>query len=116
MKLTVLPQDEIDGIVEVMEHILKSDGSDKITVGGIKQHYQLTELQYQMIYDLCMPLIRKKHDKEEGWRGTYLALKSRIYAALRKDKNETADKVRTILQQSVYEPSKGKFSEEFKDD
>ena len=109
--MIVPPQDQIDKMAEIMEYLLKKEGNEKLTVGLVKQKYHLSEREYQMIYDLCMPLIRKKHSKEEGWRTTYLTLKSRIYAALRKDDNETAEKVRTILQQSFYEPSKNRASE-----
>ena len=98
--MVVLPQDQIDAMVEIMECILKTDGSSRVTVGDIKRKYKITEDEYQMIYDLCMPILRKKNTGDDNaWRTGYLSLKQRLYAMLRHDRSETANKIRIVLQQ-----------------
>lgn len=108
MDLKVLPQDQIDYIVMVMDYVLKHNGGERdkkakilqVTVGDIKSQFGLNEQQYQMIYDLCMPVFRKKsYASNDIWRTAYLALKQRLYRSLRDDESITAQKVLTILQQ-----------------
>ena len=65
--LIVLPQYDIDVINEVQDYILGHPG---VSVGDIKMKYNLTEAEYQMIFDLCMPSIRKRNT-ERYWIGRY---------------------------------------------
>jgi hypothetical protein len=55
MNLIILPQDQIDRIVEVSDFILKHSNT---TVGAIRKKFDLTIDEYNMIFDLCMPRIR----------------------------------------------------------
>ena len=55
MNLTILPQDQIDCIVEVSDYILKHA---TVTVSAIRKKFDITIDEYNMIFDLCMPRIR----------------------------------------------------------
>ena len=63
--LHVLPQEEIDIIVEVMDYYFKHPNR---TVGHIKEKFNLTEEEYQMIFFFCMPMIRYRNN-ERYWIG-----------------------------------------------
>lgn len=66
--IIVLPQFQIDGMVEVMDDILAHPY--KHTVDQIKQKYDLNEDEYHMIYDFCMPHERHR-SKERYWITRY---------------------------------------------
>ena len=65
--LIVGPPDQIAFINKVQDYIINHPG---VTVGSIKQRFNLTEDEYQMIYDYCMPCIRKRNT-ERYWIGRY---------------------------------------------
>lgn len=64
-RLHVLPQEEINIIVEVMDYYFKHPNR---TVGYIKEKFNLTEAEYQMIFCFCMPMIRYRNN-ERYWIG-----------------------------------------------
>lgn len=60
--MIVLPQDQIDKMKEIMDYLFKYQALT--TVGEVKKRYNLTNEEYEMIYDLCMPLIRENGVKK----------------------------------------------------
>ena len=67
MNMQVIPQAQIDEMVEVMDYIL---AHPSISVADIKKHFELTAEEYNMIFDLCMPSIRKGN-KTAYWKNRY---------------------------------------------
>lgn len=76
MQMVVLPQDQIDKMVEIMDTILKNP---RMTIGEIKTEFNLDSNEYEMIYSLCMPLIREANVKQ------YWAVKSHYYVRKMKE-------------------------------
>ena len=70
MNMIVLPQAQIDEMTEVMDYIL-AHPSD--TVIAIKNHFGLTNDEYNMVYDLCMPSVRKGN-KVAYWKNKYASV------------------------------------------
>ena len=95
-RLKHYPQDEIDGISKVMEYILAHQGQS-ITVGSVRKKFGLTREQYDMIYDLCLPLIRRWTNNDGYWKARYRRFKLRITTALRGDKSELGLKLKDVI-------------------
>ena len=93
---SVLPQHEIDDIVEVADYILSHQSSIK-SINEVKKKFGLTTEQYNMVYDFCMPLIRRWNVNEGYWNTRYKRFKMRIVTAIRMDKSELAEKIRRIV-------------------
>ena len=91
-----LSQADIDEIVGIMDTILKTQSTNH-SVLKIRQKHKLTSEQYNMVYDLCMPMIRKMGSSDSYWKARYGRFKMRIVAALRQDRSETAEKVREVI-------------------
>lgn len=72
--IIVLPQFQIDGMVEVMDYILQHPMA---TVGKIKNKFNLNEEEYQMIYDFCMPHERFRSN-ERYWITKYKGVLSAV--------------------------------------
>lgn len=94
--MIVLPQDQIDTMVKVLDVILHNELAGKLTVEDMKAKYNLTPEEYDMIYDLAMPFIRKQNEKGL-WKTRAHSFKNRIYTALIGDNSETATKVRRLI-------------------
>lgn len=94
--MIVLPQDQIDDMVKILDVILRNEFAGKLTVEDMKAKYNLTPEEYDMIYDLAMPLIRKQNEKGL-WKTRASSFKCRIYNTLIGDKSETAAKVRRLI-------------------
>lgn len=93
-----LSQADIDEISAIMDVILQREGSKtNNSVKNIRREYHLSSEQYNMAYDLCMPMIRKMSSNDGYWKLRYGRLRMRISAVLRKDTSETAEKVRKVL-------------------
>lgn len=60
--MTVLSQDEIDHLKEVMDDLLKQQYY--MSVAEFKLRWKLSSEEYEMVYDLCMPLIREANVKK----------------------------------------------------
>ena len=58
MSFTVIPPDEVEGVVVIIDDILKTQ--HRHPVGYYKKKYHLTEDEYQMIYNLVVPFMRNK--------------------------------------------------------
>ena len=83
--MTVLPKDQIDKMAQVMDDILKYPN---LSIGELRKRYNLTVEEFDMIYDLCMPLIRETNVKRY-WavKAHYYIRKMKEYLA-RKDLND----------------------------
>lgn len=93
---STLPQHEIDEIVKVADYILSHQSSIK-SISEVKKKFGLTTEQYNMVYDFCMPLIRRWNVNEGYWNTRYKRFKMRIVTAIRMDKSELAEKIRHIV-------------------
>lgn len=60
--MIVLPQYQIDEMKEIMDYLFKYQALT--TVESVKKKFNLTSEEYDMIYDLCMPLIRENGVKK----------------------------------------------------
>lgn len=72
--MVVLEHDQIERMANIMDVILKYPG---LTVGDIKKKYHLTSEEYDMIFDLTMPLIREMNVKRY-WASKYRHLVTKI--------------------------------------
>ena len=96
--IIVLPQFQIDGMVEIMDYIL---AHPMATVGKIKNKFDLNENEYQMIYDFCMPHERFRSN-ERYWitkyKGVLSAVEMQIGLAESKNrKTIKLDKLKEIV-------------------
>lgn len=96
MDMIVLPGDQLDKMVDVIECILSPKG---MNVAAIKKKFNLTSEEYEMIFDLAMPRIRHNNGNE-FWKNNYLALRNQIYERLREEEygNKLATDISAILQ------------------
>lgn len=94
--MIVLPQDQIDTMVKVLDVILRNELAGKLTVKDMKAKYNLTPEEYDMIYDLAMPLIRKQNEKGM-WKTRASSFKNRVYTALIGDKSDSAKTIRSFI-------------------
>ena len=74
--MKVLPQHQIDNMVVIMDDILRHPG-ECFTVGFFKKKYNLSDEEYNMIFDLTMPLIREINIKHY-WQAKYSSLVRRV--------------------------------------
>lgn len=88
VNMIVLPQDQIDEMKKIMDFILKNP---LVSVAEIKEHFDLLSEEYEMIFDLCMPSIRRKNS-EKYWRAKYSGVMSFLKEQLRKAIN-TGNKI-----------------------
>lgn len=100
--MIVLPQDQIDKMKEIMDYILRYDPIT--TVGEIKQKYQLTNDEYDMIYDLCMPLIRETGVKKY-WAIKYRSFVEELKRLIKNRKNLNENQFYTELRKIIYTKS-----------
>lgn len=94
--MTILPQDQIDVMVQLFDVLLRNELAGKKTVGELKEKYNLTSEEFDMIYDLAMPFIRKQNERSM-WKTRASSFKNRVYNTLIGDKSETAAKVRKLI-------------------
>lgn len=106
--MVVLPQDQIDDMNKIMDYILANNSNPNVSVADIKKKYKLTGPEYDMIYDLCMPLIRNRNTNDSFWRKQYLRLRLRVSATVRRNKSPLANKLRAVLtdDRAAYENDK----------
>lgn len=78
MNMQVLPQLQIDKMKKIMDDLLKNPTGK--TVADYKAQYKLTSEEYDMIYDLTLPIIRNENAKRY-WYTKFLGLKSCIESA-----------------------------------
>ena len=83
--MIILPGDQIDRMVEVMKAILRPGN---MTVARIKEKYHLSSEEYEMIFDLTMPLIQCGNSSER-WKIKYLELRNKIMERIRNEKKKT---------------------------
>lgn len=98
--IIVLPQFQIDGMVEIMDYILSHPAA---TVEKVKKKFNLNEDEYHMIYDLCMPQERNRCN-ERYWitkyKGLLCALDEAVgYAKDKKMNTIPVSKIEAIMKQ-----------------
>ena len=71
MNMIIIPQDQIDIMVKVIDDITKHPSGK--TVEWYKEHYELTSEEYEMIMELTMPFIRC-NGARSYWRERYREL------------------------------------------
>lgn len=90
--MTVLSEGQIELMTLVMDDILRYQG---VTVESIKKKYALTDEEYNMIFDLCMPNIRSN-----AWESTMKqadgTLKKEIRKVIRMKTITDSEKIRII--------------------
>lgn len=59
--MTVLEQDEVEQLCEVMNYILKCTNT---TVDKVKEKFHLEDDEYNMIMDISMPFLREANSKK----------------------------------------------------
>jgi len=101
--MIVLPQDQIDRMVEIMDMLLKYP---LMTVEDIKKRYKLSSEEYEMIFDLCMPLIRETNVKKY-WTLKYQAFIRELKALIFQRKYMTDIQFYKELRKLVYARSYG---------
>ena len=68
--MVILSADQTDRMVKVMDYIFKHSSDYRISVYQIRNKFHLTQDEYNMIFDLCMPFLR--HDSIVSyWRIRY---------------------------------------------
>lgn len=83
MNITLLPQDEIDLIVTIADFIIRYPS---MSDAEIKRKFHLTNEEYNMVFDLCMPKIRAG-SSSAYWRTKHHMLASRIKRVLDQSKS-----------------------------
>ncbi len=96
--IIVLPQFQIDGMLEIMDYILTHPGT---TVEKVKTKFDLNESEYGMIFDLCMPHERNRSN-ERYWitkyKGLLCALEEVVgYAKDKSMKTIPVNKIEAIM-------------------
>lgn len=79
--MTILKGVEIDRIVEVSDYIANL-ADYNVTVADIKEQFKLTNEEYDMIYDLTMPAIRRGNG-ERFYKFSYRNLEKEIDQIIR---------------------------------
>lgn len=72
--MVILPQDQIDSMVKIMDYMFKYP---RVSVYDVKQRFSLDDYEYEMIFDLTMPLIREANIKKY-WYTKYRGLVRKI--------------------------------------
>ena len=102
--MIVLPQDQIDKMKEIMDYLFKYQALT--TVGEVKKRFNLTNEEYEMIYDLCMPLIRENGVKKY-WAIKYQSFVQELKRLIKNRKNLTNNQFYSELRKIVYARSSG---------
>ena len=97
--MTVLSEDQITVMTMVMDDILKRHN---MSVQEIKNKYHLTDDEYNMIFDLCMPNIRE-NSWEAFWKQAYGSLRKEIRNVIRKTEITDSEKLQIIKGMCAYE-------------
>lgn len=95
--MTVLPGAQINFMVAVMDDLLKNPGKK---VADFKTKYNLTSEEFNMIYDLTMPLIRAKNGRQY-WASKYYELLEMMRRAVYNDQSKSAERIRAVLEASA---------------
>lgn len=107
--MTVLSEGQIELMTLVMDDILRYQG---VTVESIKKKYALTDEEYNMIFDLCMPNIRV-HSWESTMKQADGTLKKEIRKVIRMKTITDSEKIRIIKGMCDYsnQPKKAQNNE-----
>lgn len=102
--MIVLPQDQIDKMKEIMDYLFKYQALT--TVSEVKRRFNLTSEEYEMIYDLCMPLIRETGVKKY-WAIKYQSFVRELKTLIKNRKNLNNNQFYSELRKIVYARSSG---------
>lgn len=102
--MTVLTQDEIDHLTEMMDDLFKQQYV--ITVAQFKSKWKLSSEEYNMIYDLCMPLIREANIKKY-WAVKYKSFVEELKRLIKKRKILTEIQFYKELRKVVFSHNSG---------
>ena len=102
--MIVLPQDQIDHMKEIMDFLLKNPTG--FSVYEIKRMFNLTNDEYEMVYDLCMPLIREKTVKQY-WAIKYKHFIEELKRLIKQRKHIGDNQFYIELRKIVYAESAG---------
>lgn len=102
--MIVLPQDQIDKMKEIMDYLFKYQALT--TVSEVKRRFNLTNEEYEMIYDLCMPLIRENGVKKY-WAIKYQSFVQELKRLIKNRKDLTSNQFYSELRKIVYARSSG---------
>lgn len=102
--MIVLPQDQIDKMKEIMDYLFKYQAL--VSVASVKQKFNLTNEEYDMIYDLCMPLIRESGVKKY-WAVKYKSFMEELKRLIKQRKNLTDIQFYNEFRKLVYARSYG---------
>lgn len=102
--MIVLPQDQIDKMKEIMDYLFKYQALT--SVASIKKKFNLTNEEYDMIYDLCMPLIRESGVKKY-WAVKYKSFMEELKRLIKQRKNLTDIQFYNEFRKIVYARSYG---------
>lgn len=80
--MVIIPQDQIDFMIKVMDYIRKHPNAIVI---DIRQRFGLSKEEYDMIYDLMMPLIRGGN-MSSYWKTKYVTLREAVSDRLRSER------------------------------
>lgn len=103
-KWIVLPQDQIDEMVEVQAYIKKHQTYD-VSVAEIRKLFGITSKEYEMVFDLTMELIRDENSNEY-WKSKAQYIYSHTADRIRKrvlrpEEKMLGDKVWDILEEAT---------------
>ena len=102
--MIVLPQDQIDKMKEIMDYILRYESLT--SVASIKERFHLTSEEYDMLYDLCMPLIRETGVKKY-WALKYKSFVLELKRLIRSRKSLTENQFYNEFRKIVYAKNSG---------
>ena len=99
--MVILSEGEIARIISVIDAILSSNSN--VSVAEIKKKYGLTSEEYNMIFELAMPFLRKACPGN-AWRGKYQALRHRLWELTKTDDPHLRRKIRDMIGTRAPEP------------
>lgn len=98
INFTVLPQDQIDRLEVVMRYILNTQGT---TVAEVKKKFHLTNEEYEMAFDLCMPLIQAKNGNSY-WMNRYKGLEQQLIYITNQKTDRISVKIQKLLMEHKF--------------
>ncbi len=109
--MTVLSNEQVAEMTQVMDEILKNHNT---SVDEIKNKYSLTDDEYNMIFDLCMPNIRS-NTWEAFWKQAYGSLRKEIRKVIRTKELSDAKKLSIIREMCDYSNQPKKLTDNEED-
>lgn len=107
MHMKIVSKDQTDYMNLVMDYILSHPA---ISVAEIKQRFHLTDEEYNMCIDLCMPSVRRRV-ADQYWRSKYCSILTSMEDAYKRILSPDAKlslkkEIELILKANGKDPSK----------